>query len=88
MTSDSLGSIPFDRPGNTFGLGLAITTHEGLVGELGSTGELRWSGAAGTRFWIDPEEDLIGIFMMQISPANGLPYSEEFKTLVYQAISH
>jgi hypothetical protein len=45
-----------------------------------------WGGAAGTRFWIDLKEELIGIFMIQILPFEGLQYPSEFKNLDYQSI--
>jgi hypothetical protein len=44
-------------------------------------------GAADTRFWIDPREELIGVFMIQILPHNGLEYGFEFRVMVSQAIA-
>jgi CubicO group peptidase (beta-lactamase class C family) len=78
--------MPAQRPGYTFGLGFAVAEDQGRIGALGSEGEYNWGGAAGTRFWIDPEEDLVGVFMVQIIPHRGLRYGGEFKHLVYQAI--
>jgi len=51
-----------------------------------NTGEFWWDGSAGTRFWIDPHENLIAIVMAQVSPAGGNGFRERFKTLVYDAI--
>jgi len=31
----------------------------------GSTGDFFWGGAAGPSFWVDPQEDLIGLFLTQ-----------------------
>ncbi len=44
-------------------------------------------GAAlgGPRFWIEPEEQLIGIFMVQIVP-HLTRMGREFRLLTYQAI--
>ena len=49
-------------------------------------GEYNWGGAAGTKFWIDPKEDLIGIYMVQILPHTGLRFGDFFKILAYQSI--
>jgi CubicO group peptidase (beta-lactamase class C family) len=88
ITADHLGkiSMPPQRPGYTYGLGFAIAEDLGRMGALGSEGEYNWGGAAGTRFWIDPRERLVGVFMVQIIPHRGLRYGNEFKHLTYQAI--
>ena len=31
----------------------------------GSVGEYGWAGAAKTYYWVDPAEDLVGVFMTQ-----------------------
>lgn len=86
MTSDHLGEIEFaQRPGYGFGLGFAIRTDVGLAVVPGSLGEFNWGGAYGTSFWIDPAEDFIGIFMIQLRPAPRA-YRQQFKGLAYQAI--
>ncbi len=87
MSSDNLGEIPSGMPGYGFGLGFAVSKAPGAAGLLGSPGEYNWGGAAGTKFWIDPKEDLIGIFMIQILPHTGLEYGSEFRVLTYQSVS-
>jgi CubicO group peptidase (beta-lactamase class C family) len=87
MSSDNLGTIPGLGPGTGFGLGFAVSKAPGEAGMMGSPGEYNWGGAAGTRFWIDPQEQLIGIFMIQILPHTGLEYGSEFRVLTYQAIA-
>jgi CubicO group peptidase (beta-lactamase class C family) len=87
MSSDNLGTIPGMGPGAGFGLGFAVSKAPGEAGMIGSPGEYNWGGAAGTRFWIDPKEELIGIFMIQILPHTGLEYGSEFRVLTYQAIA-
>ena len=69
-----------------FGLTFGIDGKPGDRGELGSEGVYWWGGAYGTAFWIDPEEELIGIFMTQLLPDSPLPYRDLFKPVVYQAI--
>jgi CubicO group peptidase (beta-lactamase class C family) len=87
MSSDHLGDIPMGmgRSGYGFGLGFAVALDQGDIGELGTEGEYNWGGAAGTRFWIDPEEELIGLYMVQILP-HRTTLGSEFRNLVYQAI--
>jgi CubicO group peptidase (beta-lactamase class C family) len=87
MRSDHLGTIPFPRhPGYGFGLGFAVRTAPGLAPLPSSVGEYHWGGYYGTGFWIDPAEEMIGVFMMQLprSPRN---FDAEFKALAYQAIA-
>jgi CubicO group peptidase (beta-lactamase class C family) len=87
MTTNHLGEVPmgFGGRGVGFGLGFAVALDQGEIGELGSPGEYNWGGAAGTRFWIDPEEQLIGVFMVQSIP-HRTRLGNEFKNLTYQAI--
>jgi CubicO group peptidase (beta-lactamase class C family) len=87
MSSDSLGTIPGMGPGYGFGLGFQVSKAPSEAGMMGSPGEYNWGGAAGTRFWIDPQEELIGIFMIQILPHTGMEYGSEFRVLTYQAIA-
>jgi CubicO group peptidase (beta-lactamase class C family) len=55
-----------------FGLTFGIDGKPGDRGELGSEGVYWWGGAYGTTFWIDPNENLVGVFMV-----NGVKYDEE-----------
>lgn len=69
-----------------FGLGVGIYGDPAARdGELGSASAYGWGGAAGTNFWIDPENDLIGLFMVQSVP-HQTPLSKRFKVLTYQAL--
>lgn len=87
MTKDHSqdAEIGMRASGSTFGLGFAIVQDQGLSGSQVSEGSYSWGGAAGTTFWIDPKEDLIGIYMMQTLPPQA-PFGEAFKNMVYQAI--
>ena len=89
MTRDHLGPIKMGMraSGTGFGLGFAVTKDTGGTGLLGSVGEHYWGGAAGTGFWIDPQEQMVGVFMVQILPHTGLNYRNQYKALAYQAIA-
>lgn len=69
-----------------FGLGFGINTETGHLKELGSLGTYYWSGLYYTRFFIDPKENLIAIFMAQLYPSGGCDLRNKFSSLVYQAI--
>ena len=90
MTRDHIGDMSragaLLPPGAGFGLTMAVTTDAGIAGGLGSDGEFRWGGAAGTRFWVDPKEEMVTLFMINILPYSGLSYSTQFKNLAYQSI--
>ncbi len=86
MTSDHLG----DRPGGLlglvegFGLGFAVRRDLGEP-PVGSVGELSWLGIRSTGFWIDPEKEIVGVYMTQVSPTNpGL--TARFRVLAYEAL--
>ena len=45
-----------------------------------------WDGSAGTRFFIDPRQNMVLVIMAQASPAQANGFREEFTTLVDAAI--
>jgi CubicO group peptidase (beta-lactamase class C family) len=80
------GDLDWYGTGVGFGLGFWIGPDRGLSGLAVSKGSFGWGGMAQTTFWVDPQEQLIGIFLTQILPESPLPYRELFKPVVYQAI--
>jgi CubicO group peptidase (beta-lactamase class C family) len=85
MTSNHAGTLYSDgRFG--FGLGFEIVEHVGRAGRHGSVGEFSWGGAYFTRFWVDPHEKLVAVFMAQLLPGTGVDLQDKFRALVYQAI--
>lgn len=70
-----------------FGLGFATTIAQPATLVPGSTGDFFWGGAAGTFFWVDPQEDLIGLFLTQVLPSSAYPVRRQLRTLVYSAIT-
>ncbi|MCY4264191.1 MAG: serine hydrolase [Gammaproteobacteria bacterium] len=51
-----------------------------------STGTIWWDGSAGTRYFIDPQQNLIMVIMAQVSPSQGGGFRENFSHLVDAAI--
>lgn len=88
MRSDVLGDLP--RSGGFFprgyGFGLTFAVHRGPAesASIVSKGEYNWGGAAGTSFWIDPQEKMTGVMMIQTMLDLGK--GNTFKQLAYQAI--
>ncbi len=72
--------------GYGFGLGFRVRTDVAASQFLGSEGEYGWAGAHETYFLIDPEEELIALYMTQLSPSGYYPLRRQFTVLVYQAI--
>jgi CubicO group peptidase (beta-lactamase class C family) len=72
-------------PGMGFGLGSRVMLEVAPTAGPGSVGEYGWAGAAKTYFWIDPSEDLVGLFMSQYMTGMLLP-ERDLRSLVYQAI--
>jgi len=73
--------------GEGYGLGVRVVTNPAQAGNLTSAGTFGWSGAAGTHFFVDRDEDLVAVFMIQrMGGADGPALAAQFETLVYQAI--
>lgn len=51
-----------------------------------SAGTIWWDGSAGTRYFVDPGQDMVMVIMAQVSPSRGGGFRENFKTLVDAAI--
>ena len=71
-------------PGFGFGLGFAVRTEPGVSVMQGSVGEMNWSGAGGTTFWVDPKEDMFVVFMSQTVQHRGR-HRIALKNMVYGA---
>lgn len=72
------------REGRGFGLGFGTIEDQALAATRQSEDSFYWGGAAGTTFWIDPDEDMIGIFMTQSIP-HQTKLAQDFIQLTYQA---
>ena len=90
MTIDHIASVPrassISRAGYGFGLDFAVHIDPAESGLNGSVGEYNWGGLAGTIFWIDPAEEMIGLYMIQMLPPRFGNTGDQFKRLAYQAI--
>lgn len=60
---------------------------DGIAGVPGSAGEFMWAGYAGTYFWVDPKEEIVGVYMTQAPSPIRAYYRRMFKTRVYQSLA-
>ncbi|NPU65835.1 beta-lactamase family protein [Bradyrhizobium sp. 83012] len=79
-------TAPTPEDGQSFGLGFAVRTHAGRNPLPGSVSEFYWTGLYGTAFWVDPEEKLIVVLMMQLPPPQAPHYRSLLRNLIYQAL--
>ncbi|WP_011300764.1 serine hydrolase domain-containing protein [Cupriavidus necator] len=85
MSRSMFSEATYDGVG--FGLGFATTVTPASTLIPGSAGDFFWGGAASTFFWVDPQEDLIGLFLTQLLPSSAYPVRRQLRTLVYSAIT-
>jgi CubicO group peptidase (beta-lactamase class C family) len=69
-----------------FGLGGNVLVHPNRAPALGTQGSWGWGGAANTKFWVDWQEQLIGLLMLQFMPSDKYPIALDYQNLVYQAL--
>jgi len=80
--TSSLGiTAPLPEAGLGFGLGLAVRARY-CSNPKGFPGEYFWPGVSGTNFWVDPENDLIAVFMTH-APEHRNQHRIDLRNLVY-----
>ncbi len=78
-------SGPTPEFGQGFGLGFCVRKEAGRNPVPGSVGDFYWSGVHGTYFWVDPQEQLIGVLML-CAPDLRRHYRALMRQLVYSAL--
>lgn len=68
-----------------YGLGVSVVTNPAREGVIDSVGQFGWAGAASTKVFIDPKEEMVVVVLTQYMPfdTNFLALAQ---TLAYQAI--
>ena len=77
---------PTPEMGTSFGLGFAVRVDPGRNPMPGSVGEFSWAGITGTYFWVDPQEKMVTVMMLQAPQAVIGPYWRQTRAMVYQAL--
>ncbi len=94
MTADQLidqnnrGTGFSQTPGVTFNLGFQLLTEEARGLSPKSPGTYEWGGYFSTKYFIDPEEDLIFVGMTQILPFQHAHFYDRLTTVIYGAIEN
>ncbi|MEM6483545.1 MAG: serine hydrolase domain-containing protein [Pseudomonadota bacterium] len=70
-----------------FGLGFATKLDPLPGGTAVSTGTFYWGGLASTLFWVDPQEEVIVVFLTQLLPSSTFNFRGQLEALVYSALS-
>ncbi len=85
MTSNHVKRL-YGDDGLGFGLGFEVTEQVGAAGRYDTVGSYGWGSAYYSKYWVDPSEKLVAVFMTQLIPATGVDLQDKFRTLVYQSI--
>ncbi len=91
MVGNHTGDMTIPMTGRGFHWGLGVATYHGrgappLIRSVGTYG---WGGAAGTTYFSDPKEELLGVCLTQVMNHGAMPdnnYQETFQRLSYQAL--
>ncbi|WP_458792471.1 TRAP transporter large permease subunit [Yoonia sp. MH D7] len=77
-------TAPWPENGLGFGLGFAVGTQvtEHLPGGIG---EVLWPGVSGANFWVDPENDLIVVFLTH-APDHRATHRIELRNAIYAGL--
>jgi len=88
MTRNQIGDlqIGFEGHGDGYGYGFGVLTQAGKDKDIASVGTYSWGGIFNTYYWVDPQEEMIGLLMTQIFPFFHLTIRDEFKRMAYDAI--
>ena len=91
MIGNHTGDVvnPMAGPGFHWGLGVEMYHGRGRFPPIRSVGTYGWNGAAGTTYFGDPAEELLGVCLTQVMAHGTMPnntFQEDFQRLVYQAL--
>jgi len=77
---------PEISPGVGFGFGYAVVTDPARVGEAVSEGMMWWAGSTNVHYWLDPKEELIGLYFTQVLPFGYLDMMDRVRQLSLHAL--
>jgi CubicO group peptidase (beta-lactamase class C family) len=81
--------FPLGAGHDKFGLGFQIASGDPEYAKFRSPGSMSWAGIYNTEFWIDPEQHIGGVMMMQMLPfydGGAIRPLRNFEELVYQKL--
>jgi len=87
LTECALGHFAETKyEGQGFGLGFSVVLDRARAATTASVGSYGWGGAASTIFWVDPEEELVVIFLTQLIPSRSFDFRGQLQAIVYGAL--
>lgn len=84
LARPTFAETTFDGVG--FGLGFSVVLDPMENKVMSSPGSYSWGGAASTTFWVDPVEEIVGMFLTQLLPSDTYPIRPILQQLVNQAL--
>jgi CubicO group peptidase (beta-lactamase class C family) len=79
--------VPTLKKDGGFGLGVSVKRETPTSSPGDGTGTFGWGGFWYTTFFVDPEQQMIGICMGQVHPDGGATLNSTFEGLVRQALA-
>lgn len=87
LTDAQAKTIYFDSlEGYSYGNLMRIMTDPARAGSNGSIGEYGWDGLPGTYFFVDPEEELMLVYMQQIEQGADQVLRRKMRQIIYAAL--
>ncbi len=87
FSSNQVGDLFNNQIGRPAGMGFGLTVEVVVdpvrAGTFRSRGSFGWDGAFGTHFWVDPQEKLVAVLLIQ---TGGRDIHRDFETAVMQSI--
>lgn len=87
MSSNQVGDLYANgkkgQKGKGFGYSVAVTLDPDLLGNYRGKGSFGWGGAGGTMSWTDPENELVGVIMLQ-QPRGSM--QRDFSKAIHEAL--
>ena len=81
-----LGLIRAALPGYGYSLGFGVLENLAASAKPGTLGQYEWAGWGDTYFFVDPNEQLIGLFFTQVYPGGTYGLRESLTSFTYQAL--
>jgi len=86
LSDTTLATYQALYPGHGFGLDVDVILDPAKAGTTAGKGSYSWGGAAGTWFWVDPENDVVVLGFIHVLGGSGYRLDDRSATLVYQAL--
>ena len=73
--------------GTGMGLGFSVLKDVGARGTMGNVGEYGWGGAYHSTYWVDPQNNMVVVYLTQIlSPNPGLDDFQKLRARLYSSL--